>query len=215
MAKRKARIRKSSTRAKGRTRSARGKARQRKKRKPSVLAKALRAFTRALSSKRPDRVLRAADSYDDALSASLNRTKARDRRRALRAERKRVSQVRRGVSGHWTDEEKVATPLHVRELIGRVWRPIPAGVEGRYLTSDPSKRRDVVRVDPFAPVEELEAAFGDVREIRGIVIEADPATGDGGLDTWIEFDEPLDDWADLYTIERDAYEEGALVGAYA
>lgn len=213
MAKRKARIRRSGTRASGRTRSARGKARRPAKRKPSVLANALRAFKAALSSKRPDRVLKAADRYDDALLVSTKRAKLAARKRELRAERKRVSQIRRGVSGQWTDEEKVATPLAVRETIGRVWRPIPAGVKGRYLKSDPSERRDVVRVDPFAPVEDLEAAFGDVREIRGIVIEADPATG--GEDTWIEFDEPLDDWADLYSIERDAYEEGALVGAYA
>lgn len=216
MAKRKGRIRKSSTRAVGRTRSTRAKARTRTKRKPSaVLANALRAFKRALSSKRPDRVTKAAERYESALDASTKRARSKERAAALKREAKRVWNIRRGVNGLWTDKQRSRMPRDVRDAVARVWKPMPSGIDGRYLASDPSKRRDVVRVKGFTPVEGadgLEAAFGDARNIKGLVVE-DP---DGGPDTWIEFDDPLDDWVDLYEIERDYYEStGSVAGSYS
>lgn len=201
MAKRK----RSRSKARKRTRAPRSKARTRKRAKRSRLAIALTSFRRALKSKRPARVERAALRAETELAASWRRARVDSRLAELQRERRRVAIIRRGVLGEWTDAERSRAPWNVREIVGSVLKPIPDATwsgkpVGHYLKGKP--RIETTRVHGFAPIEEMEDAFGkDARTIRGIVIK----DKDTEAETWIRFEDPLEDYADLYPVLRDYY----------
>jgi hypothetical protein len=145
------------------------------------------------------------------VQAALARSKTPEAKR----ERSQAKRIERGARGLWSDSERSRQSRAIRERVGGLHARLPQelGLRPGHIVRPPRKP---VAVKAFAPREELEAAFGENQpeNIKGLLVSSDDATA-GQAETWIRFDDPIEDWEDYYAAAREYYEEtGSTAGAF-
>lgn len=170
------------------------------------LLRAIRACERSARGKgshrcSPERIAQWAERVEREARRAELRTRSPERAGALQRERLDAANLRAALRD--PDRARGSNASRIREVALAVQRaPLPQELglafSAHYI---PPPRGMKATEDPFMPEEYYEERFGTPRNVRGFLL----TDRDSGRDTWMELDEPMDAWSDLYSLMRAYY----------